>query len=746
MNNILELKGVFQHKPNQSRGGSISLKKGQVVKAEHILTLANDLKKIADYWSVHSEIEGALVSAHYVRIVPKSSRLQFLLSCTRESPNDFIVGAKFETNIGSDNKKHHVFTYFIPLEALFRTINSLKEAYDVLIKQYQGKISYEEFEELKRKKIKCNGLSKTEFRQIIVDSSNLQYFRIDKLEKDIHEACIITIYKTKVKTQELLGKFGISIPESRILNQLTIQMNPEEIHMLLDKAPYLVAMGVNDLTQYIPEHLTESSEIPKLIPSPKNEPVIGVIDTPFNKDVYFHEWVDYTNCLSENIPIGPMDYEHGTAVSSIIVDGPRGNPNLDDGCGRFRVRHFGVAVAGTFSSFSIIKQIGNIVRLNRDIKVWNLSLGSVLEINDNFISPEAAELDRLQNEYDIVFIVAGTNLSSKHEKKYKIGAPADSLNSIVVNSVNFQNQSASYSRSGPVLSFFVKPDISYYGGDRQKHEYITVCNNALGAKQAAGTSFAAPWIARKMAYLIYIMGFTREVAKALLIDSATGWYCRPDIKKGYGIVPVSIQDILQSPDDEIKFIIYGKTKNYCTYTYQLPVPVVENKHPYLAKATLVYFPLCNRNQGVDYTDTELDLHFGRLKIDKAQHLQIKSINRNLQAESGQHSIYEEDARNDYRKWDNVKIVADPIYNNMKPRKAYEKGLWGIKLYCKERLNKHARQEVPFGLIITLKEIKGINRIELFKQLCQVRGWIVNDVSVENRVQVYLKGEETIRLD
>ncbi len=32
-----------------------------------------------------------------------------------------------------------------------------------------------------------------------------------------------------------------------------------------------------------------------------------------------------------------------TAVSYIIVDGPRGNPELADGCGRFRVRHFGVA-------------------------------------------------------------------------------------------------------------------------------------------------------------------------------------------------------------------------------------------------------------------------------------------------------------------------------------------------------------------------------------------------------------------
>lgn len=51
----------------------------------------------------------------------------------------------------------------------------------------------------------CDGLSKTRFLQTIVDSSNIQCFRIDTLEKDIHEACIITIYKTKVKTRELLG-------------------------------------------------------------------------------------------------------------------------------------------------------------------------------------------------------------------------------------------------------------------------------------------------------------------------------------------------------------------------------------------------------------------------------------------------------------------------------------------------------------------------------------------------------------
>ena len=55
-------------------------------------------------------------------------------------------------------------------------------------------------------------------------------------------------------------------------------------------------------------------------------------------------------------------------MSSIIVDGARLNPWLDDGCGRLKVRHFGVAVGAEFSSFSIKKKIKSIVVNNSDIK------------------------------------------------------------------------------------------------------------------------------------------------------------------------------------------------------------------------------------------------------------------------------------------------------------------------------------------------------------------------------------------
>ena len=87
-------------------------------------------------------------------------------------------------------------------------------------------------------------------------------------------------------------------------------------------------------------------------------------------------------------------------------------------------------------------------------------MGSKLEIKPNFISPEAAELDRIQSEYDVIFVVAGTNIpAGVNKKNMRIGSPADSLNSMVVNAVDFAGNSASYTRIGPVLSFFHKPDV-----------------------------------------------------------------------------------------------------------------------------------------------------------------------------------------------------------------------------------------------------------------------------------------------
>ena len=68
----------------------------------------------------------------------------------------------------------------------------------------------------------------------------------------------------------------------------------------------------------------------------------------------------------------------------------------------------------------------------------------------------------------------------KQKKEMRICSPADSLNSLVVNAVDFNGQSATYTRVGPVLSFFHKPDVSYYGGDGTYYgDKIAVCRDDM---------------------------------------------------------------------------------------------------------------------------------------------------------------------------------------------------------------------------------------------------------------------------
>ena len=597
-------------------------------------------------------------------------------------------------------------------------------------------------------------IAKSTFLKVIVDGNYVESFEIDRAENDITQNSIITIYQTGVETKKLLSKFGIQIVDDRIIDGTTLRLRPDEAKLLYNNASYLVAMSLTDFAEINRDDITDEiekwDEEEELIPKPLNEPVIGVIDTQFNEKVYFKDWVDYKNMLDRNIPLSDEDYKHGTAVSYIIVDGPHANPELEDGCGRFRVRHFGVATHSGFSSFAVLKLLRDIVANNRDIKVWNLSLGSKLEINPNFISPEAAELDRIQSEYDVIFVVAGTNIPKDSDKKdMRIGSPADSLNSLVVNAVDFRGRSASYTRTGPVLSFFNKPDLSYYGGDGTRlDEKIAVCRDNFGAAYVEGTSFAAPWIARKLAYLIQIMGLSREVAKALLIDSAAKWDRKDDIshRMGYGVVPKHISDILHSSNDEIRFIITGTSEEYETYTYNLPVPVINNAHPYYAKATLAYFPQCNRNQGVDYTSTEMDIHFGRITVNKSKKAMIKSIDNNKQSEDGLVILYEEDARKMYRKWDNVKHISEEIKERAVPRKAYDSGLWGLSIKTKERTVNRKKTPLQFGVVVTLKEMNGVNRIDDFIKLCMARNWLVSRLDVQNQVDVYTKAEEEITFD
>lgn len=735
MNKTLQLKGAFEQRKNTGGGGAPNLPKGKTINSKKLKQLLNDLNRLYEFWSNEKILSGALINVYYNKIAAKSNRVQGLLT------NGSIVGAKFY----DDQSPKHVITHFISLNELRQAIKNLDTSINILEQQFKGQISHEQIKKINSKDpnekiiINCPPKFKTIFLKILVDAYYVERFDVSSDVDELKTDSIITIYKTGEDTISLMNKLGIRVDNNRIIDNTTLYLYPDELNILKIKAPYLISMAVSDISTLTKSDFDFVDNTVLSIPFPNNEPTIGVIDTGFSNEVYFSDWVETTNLLPKEIDLTPNDYLHGTAVTSLIVDGPSLNPDLDDGCGRFKVKHFTVAAGDRFSSFSILKNIERIIASNPDVKVWNLSLGAKFEINPNFISPEAAILDKIQCKYDVVFVIAGTNKSDKEPFKM-IGAPADSINSIVVNSVTHNGKPTTYTRTGPVLSFFIKPDIAYYGGDNDKK--IKVYTNR-GIEYVQGTSFAAPWIARKMCYLISILGLSREEAKALLIHSTTTWEKQKldPYKIGHGVVPKRIEDVVNTSNDEIQFIISGISEEYDTYNYRIPVPIHQNKHPFIAKATLCYFPHCNRSQGVDYTNTELDIQFGRIKDNG-----IKSIDNNYQDQKG-HYTWEKDARMNYRKWDNVKHIREIVKSRNIPRDVYSsKGLWGISLKTKNRLNSEDGKNLKFSIVVTLKELNGVNRIEDFIRNCLLNEWFVNKIDIENRVDIHNIAEEDIHFE
>lgn len=752
MNNLLNIKLRFEHESKNGSRGSRNLTKTRSTKSSLLERLIVDLQRIKSFYNKRDiYVDNILIDAYYNDIIAKSGRIQELFKDNNDC-NDKIVGARFSESSPNEN---HIITYYISRDNIDSAIKKLKESEKLIDEQLNGVATSANFDALDTSiDYSRYSIAKSKLRNAIIDCSVLEKFDIPAAASEIDkDQVIVTFFQTENSIDDLLYKLGIEQNNYNYYyyyaGKNTISVNKDLYRLLLEKVPYMISMATSDISQLQPiaDEVKIDATIQQ-ITTPTKEPIIGVIDTMFDKKVYFGEWVDYREYLDEHerTSVRKEDYNHGTAVSSIIVDGPALNPNLEDNCGRFRVRHFGVC-PGKISPSLLVKKVIKIVNENTDIHVWNLSLGTDDEVSRNFISFDAAALDEIQQKKNVIFVVSGTNDNERRRVSapYKrVGSPADSLNSLVVNSVRFNGEPASYTRNGKVLSFFNKPDVSYYGGDYD--ERITVYSNN-GLEQQYGTSFAAPWVSRKLCYLIEIMGLSREVAKALIIDSAAGWeYKQKNYKYqnliGYGIVPKSISSVINSDNSEIKFVVQGIANTYYTSNYGIPIPKEDgNKTNYIARATVCYFPKCNRLQGVDYTQRELSIKFGRILKNG-----IKDINKNTQDEDDAYN-FERTARRDFRKWENTKLISN-LFNPRRINRLdlYGDGMWGISLASKERSTRAEMADLPFGIVITLKHTGGLNRINDFKHACLLRGYIVNEVRIDNQVELYDKAQETIKFD
>ena len=279
MNNILQLKGQFQKRKAPSGFGPVNLPKGKSVSAEHVLNLKNQLQDIISFWNKEKTINGALVSVYYRKVVAKSNRIQLLLSDGGKHPNQSVRGSKFSEGYNNKNEwvKKHVFTYFLAIDSLKKSVMLLDKCAVIIQNFYNGKISSDDTERINSGIYNDSIMSKSSFLKTLVDCFYVENFRIDRAPKTTREQSIVTIYKTGVDTTELLSRLGINMINAKMIDETTLRMEKEEIDILCDKAPYLIAMSVKDFAE-IDYDITDSEGYKEQlsIGKPGNEPIVGV--------------------------------------------------------------------------------------------------------------------------------------------------------------------------------------------------------------------------------------------------------------------------------------------------------------------------------------------------------------------------------------------------------------------------------------------------------------------------------------
>ena len=762
MNKIISISGRVNGSPNTAGGGGSRIDKNGYVSSTTARNLKVTIQQTIEDWNKHEAFSNPVVSVRYKRVMPKSLRMSELLKEKGKSVDRTIVGAFFVKGNGYEK---HVIVYCVPMEVLESAIKKLDLVIDILNSDFGGIINDEQLtiisntkknktveDEKYRKnkiaRIESHNLPLYKFQALIQDIFFIEEVYINKERIDSNSSMFVSFYDVGLSDSELLDKLHLPKSTCKIGGKgegIAYYLTPNQIKSVRARFPYLISMEISNNMDIKVQAPTDAIKNSLTIPPPLNEPVIGVIDGSFDNSAYFSEWVDYVDEYCN-----ASDKRHGTAVSSLIVDGPSLNPDLEDGCGRFRVKHYSVmGSSDKISQLELYQKIELVVNENPSIKVWNISLGAIQEIDHNSISPVGALLDRLQNEKDVIFVVCGTNKVNGDLSNRFVGAPADSVNSIIVNAVTKNGQIPDYARKGPVLSFYQCPDFCEIGGASE--DMITVCSGQKLGK-TYGTSFATCWVTRKVAYLIHYLNCTREEAKAILLDAAYGWNSSEPIDwdvRGCGILPHHIDSIINTPNDEIKIVIKGRCEKYRTYSYEVNLPLDSNgKFPYWAKATLCYFPKTSRKQGVDYTLMEVDLHFGRLSGDES----LAPINNNFQGNEGKQNIPESIARSDFRKWDVVKHICEEINPRSKPRiikftnrnsKTYAP--WGFFLLKKKRTD-IVEDNPNFALVLTFKSMDKKNRYNEFVNISRYIGWFVRILDIDVMNTVYNDGQIDLEFD
>ncbi|MDP1830684.1 MAG: S8 family peptidase [Geothrix sp.] len=282
------------------------------------------------------------------------------------------------------------------------------------------------------------------------------------------------------------------------------------------------------------------------------------------------------------------------------------------------------------------------------VRIFNFSLNIDQPISLSQYSEEAARLDQISDEHDVLIFVSAGNLNGgKARSEWSsepikalaqlaasredgVLIPAESVRNLTVGSLNppgaldaIPHAPASYTRRGPGPGAIVKPDLVHVGGagaakGLNGHGLFSLSPGGQ-AVSSCGTSFATPLVAKTAAVLQQsIEGeISRETLKALLIHNAIvpgplqdrAFHDVARHLVGFGM-PRPAKEILEGNAHEITLVFASRLhfKQELIFPFQWPISLVssDGKCSGEIRATLVYSPPLDHRYGAEFVRVNLE--------------------------------------------------------------------------------------------------------------------------------------------
>lgn len=412
---------------------------------------------------------------------------------------------------------------------------------------------------------------------------------------------------------------------------------------------------------------SESSQ-PVAIPKPAGGatyPIVGIIDTGIADTL--DDWVvgrfDY---------LKPDEYHpgHGTAVAGLVVVGQQLNNTTvtpePNGClvydaPLFPKGSFLAKYRRGFTDFlEEIEQAVAEAQSAHGVRIFNLSINAEADVEQHRYSIYASRLDQIADTYGVIFVNSAGNLPIAQARapwprkpsdviKYfaarqsadTIQKPAESVRSISVGAINPPTANnvggapTTYTTRGSGLQVGVKPDVATYGGAGGMGPGTSTGLASLGVdgtrRHVAGTSFAAPLIARSLAGLDAVTdgGLNSETLRAFLLHHAhmPVALTKRGLKDlgrqfaGFG-QPIAANDMLQTDDHQITMLFQSrlsigeKKPVILRFPFVWPQSLVQGGAcSGRARMTLVYSPPLDPAFGAEFVRVNLEASLKQLQAE-----------------------------------------------------------------------------------------------------------------------------------